>query len=104
MEMLYLSMLFSGFYGLERRGVICLLTWEMGYGLPRLSPLSKKGIWAKIFEIFANGSDFKWLLIDTSHCQVYAHASGEKGGNGADKILCVLNKSVFRVQVKHVSA
>ena len=44
---------------------------------------SKKGTWAKIFEIFANESDLTQLQIDASHCKVHPHAAGAKGGNQA---------------------
>ena len=44
---------------------------------------SKKGIWARIFEILANEPELARLQIDASHCKVHPHAAGAKGGNQA---------------------
>ena len=44
---------------------------------------SKKGIWAKTFEILANEPELTRLQIDSSHCKVHPHAVGAKGGNQA---------------------
>ncbi len=44
-----------------------------------------KGIWEKLLEILIDNPDYKWLMIDASHCKVYPHASGAKGGNQEDK-------------------
>ena len=41
----------------------------------------KKGIWKKLLDIVADKPDYKWLMIDASHCKVHPHASGAKGGN-----------------------
>ena len=40
-----------------------------------------KGVWEKLLEIVADNPDYKWLMIDASHCKVPPHASGAKGGN-----------------------
>ncbi len=39
------------------------------------------GTWEKILEALIEEPDYEWLMIDGSHCKVYPHASGAKGGN-----------------------
>lgn len=40
-----------------------------------------KGIWANLLEVLIDQPDYKWLMIDASHCKVHPHASGARGGN-----------------------
>ncbi|MBS4163015.1 hypothetical protein PRO82_000296 [Candidatus Protochlamydia amoebophila] len=36
-------------------------------------------VWERLLEVLIDDSDYEWLVIDASHCQVHPHAA--KGGN-----------------------
>lgn len=38
------------------------------------------GIWGKFLELLIDKPDYEWLMINVSHCKVYPHAAGAKGG------------------------
>lgn len=38
-------------------------------------------IWEKLLEILTDEPDYEWPMIDASHCKVYPHAAGARGGN-----------------------
>jgi len=40
-----------------------------------------RGIWEALLEQLIDDPDFEWLMIDASHCKVYPHAAGARGGN-----------------------
>ena len=40
-----------------------------------------KRIWEKLLEVLIDEPDYEWLIIDASHCKVYSHAAGARGGN-----------------------
>ena len=42
-----------------------------------------KGIWEGLLEKITQDTDFKWLMIDATHCKVHPHAAGGVGGNQA---------------------
>ena len=79
-----------------RRGVICHLIWAVGATrtavlIGELAELfirwRDKGIWdlsaqaGKLLEIVIDEPDYKWLMLDASHCKVHPHAAGAVGGN-----------------------
>ena len=35
----------------------------------------------KILEALSKYLDFKWIMIDASHCKAHPHAAGARGGN-----------------------
>ena len=47
----------------------------------RFSLWRERGAWKKLLNVLINKPDYKWLMIDASHCKVKAHAAGAKGGN-----------------------
>ena len=47
----------------------------------RFSRWQDRGAWEKLLNVLINESDYKWLMIDASHCKVHPHAAGAKGGN-----------------------
>lgn len=42
-----------------------------------------KGTWEKLLEALIIEPAYEWLMIDASHCKVYSHAAGARGGNQA---------------------
>ncbi len=40
-----------------------------------------KGIWEKLLEKLVDAADYEWLMIGASHCKVYPHGTGARGGN-----------------------
>ena len=40
-----------------------------------------RGVWEKLLDILIDEPDYKWLMIDASHCKVHPHAAGARGAN-----------------------
>ena len=38
-------------------------------------------MWEKLLKILVDEPDFKWLMIDASHCKAHPYATGTKGDN-----------------------
>ena len=47
----------------------------------RFSRWRDRGVWEKLLNVLTCEPDYKWLMIDASHCKVHPHAAGAKGGN-----------------------
>ena len=47
----------------------------------RFSRWRDKGLWETLLHVVMDEPDFKWLMIDASHCKVHPHATGAKRGN-----------------------
>ena len=47
----------------------------------RFSRWIDRSVWEKLLNVLRGEPDYKWLMIDASHCKVHPQAAGAKGGN-----------------------
>ena len=58
--------------------------------LSPLQPLSRKGVWQRIFEAMSDDPDFEYLIVDSTIVRAHQHAAGAKKGGLKIRPLAVL--------------